>query len=142
MPATDCRRLIRISDLSDAALTDLFARARAFRADKPRSWDHLRGRFVVNLFYENSTRTRVSFEVAAGASMLGGRCLVAMKNAGLNVAMDTFMTELSSVMTNCPAARVNKTTVGPTCGFGEIEAIQLSYVTLHTRQTNSSRLAV
>lgn len=83
MPATDCRRLIRISDLSDAALTDLFARARAFRADKPRSWDHLRGRFVVNLFYENSTRTRVSFEVAA--KRLGGE-VINVTAAGTSVA--------------------------------------------------------
>lgn len=43
-------------------------------------------------YVEWSTNEKVSFEVAAGASMLGGRCLVAMKNAGLNVAMDTFMT--------------------------------------------------
>lgn len=43
-------------------------------------------------YVEWSTNEKVAFEVAAGASMLGGRCLVAMKNAGLNVAMDTFMT--------------------------------------------------
>lgn len=43
-------------------------------------------------YVEWSTNEKVSFEVAAGASMLGGRTLVAMKNAGLNVAMDTFMT--------------------------------------------------
>ena len=43
-------------------------------------------------YVEWSTNEKVSFEVAAGASMLGGRSLVAMKNAGLNVAMDTFMT--------------------------------------------------
>lgn len=43
-------------------------------------------------YVEWSTNEKVSFEVAAGASLLGGRTLVAMKNAGLNVAMDTFMT--------------------------------------------------
>ena len=43
-------------------------------------------------YVEWSTNEKVSIEVAAGASFLGGRCLVAMKNAGLNVAMDTFMT--------------------------------------------------
>ena len=39
-----------------------------------------------------STNEKVAFEVAAGASLVGARSLTAMKNAGLNVAMDTFMT--------------------------------------------------
>jgi indolepyruvate ferredoxin oxidoreductase alpha subunit len=39
-----------------------------------------------------STNEKVAFEVAAGASLVGSRALTAMKNAGLNVAMDTFMT--------------------------------------------------
>lgn len=43
-------------------------------------------------YIEWSTNEKVAFEVAAGASLVGARALVAMKNAGLNVAMDTFMT--------------------------------------------------
>ncbi len=43
-------------------------------------------------YIEWSINEKVAFEVAAGASLLGARSLVAMKNAGLNVAMDTFMT--------------------------------------------------
>jgi len=43
-------------------------------------------------YVEWSTNEKVAFEVAAGASLTGKRSLVAMKNAGLNVAMDTFMT--------------------------------------------------
>lgn len=43
-------------------------------------------------YIEWSTNEKVAFEVAAGASLVGARSLVAMKNAGLNVAMDTFMT--------------------------------------------------
>ena len=43
-------------------------------------------------YIEWSTNEKVSFEVAAGASIVGARSMVAMKNAGLNVAMDTFMT--------------------------------------------------
>lgn len=39
-----------------------------------------------------STNEKVAFEVAAGASLVGVRSLTSMKNAGLNVAMDTFMT--------------------------------------------------
>lgn len=43
-------------------------------------------------YIEWSTNEKVAFEVAAGAAQVGARSLVAMKNAGLNVAMDTFMT--------------------------------------------------
>jgi len=41
---------------------------------------------------EWSINEKIAFEVAVGASLVGARALVAMKNAGLNVAMDTFMT--------------------------------------------------
>ncbi|MEW6522756.1 MAG: indolepyruvate ferredoxin oxidoreductase subunit alpha [Bacillota bacterium] len=44
------------------------------------------------IYAEWSTNEKVAFEVAAGAAIAGVRSLVAMKNAGLNVAMDTFMT--------------------------------------------------
>lgn len=44
------------------------------------------------MYVEWSTNEKVAFEVAAGASVVGARSMVAMKNAGLNVAMDTFMT--------------------------------------------------
>ena len=45
-----------------------------------------------DFYVEWSINEKVAFEVAAGASLAGARALVAMKNAGLNVAMDTFMT--------------------------------------------------
>ncbi len=43
-------------------------------------------------YVEWSINEKVAFEVAAGASLAGGRTMTAMKNAGLNVVMDTFMT--------------------------------------------------
>ncbi|KKM09109.1 hypothetical protein SY88_20395 [Clostridiales bacterium PH28_bin88] len=43
-------------------------------------------------YVEWSTNEKIAFELAAGASQVGARSMVAMKNAGLNVAMDTFMT--------------------------------------------------
>ena len=43
-------------------------------------------------YVEWSINEKIAFEVAAGASLIGARSLVTMKNAGLNVAMDTFMT--------------------------------------------------
>lgn len=45
-----------------------------------------------DFYVEWSLNEKVAFEVAAGASLAGGRVMCAMKNAGLNVAMDTFMT--------------------------------------------------
>lgn len=43
-------------------------------------------------YVEWSTNEKVALEVVAGASVAGARALCAMKNAGLNVAMDTFAT--------------------------------------------------
>jgi len=39
-----------------------------------------------------STNEKVAIDIAAGAALVGMRSLVAMKSAGLNVAMDTFVT--------------------------------------------------
>jgi indolepyruvate ferredoxin oxidoreductase alpha subunit len=43
-------------------------------------------------YVEWSVNEKVALDLAAGASILGARTLVPMKNAGLNVAMDTLMT--------------------------------------------------
>jgi indolepyruvate ferredoxin oxidoreductase alpha subunit len=43
-------------------------------------------------YVEWSMNEKVAFEVAAGAAIVGARALTAMKNAGLNVAMDTYVT--------------------------------------------------
>ena len=45
-----------------------------------------------NYYVEWSTNEKVAFDMAAGASILGARSLVSMKNAGINVAMDTLLT--------------------------------------------------
>jgi len=45
-----------------------------------------------NYYVEWSVNEKVAFDVAAGASLIGARSLVVMKGAGLNVAMDNFMT--------------------------------------------------
>lgn len=59
--------LLGIADLDSAALDGLLRTAAAYRPllEEPSAKvDHLRGRTVVNLFLESSTRTRVSFELA------------------------------------------------------------------------------
>lgn len=56
--------LIGIKDLSASELEQLLERAQEFIDYPLRDTDLLQHRFVVNLFFENSTRTRFSFEVA------------------------------------------------------------------------------
>lgn len=41
-----------------------------------------------DIYSEWATNEKVALEVAAGASIAGGRALAAMKHAGLNVAAD------------------------------------------------------
>ena len=62
------RHLLSIEDLDRAAVERILARATNFAevADRPiKKVPSLRGRLVINLFYEASTRTRSSFELAA-----------------------------------------------------------------------------
>src|SRR5216117_3353140 len=62
------RHLISIADLSRDDVERLLATARSFESSLDREVKKLptlRGRTVVNLFYESSTRTSSSFELAA-----------------------------------------------------------------------------
>ena len=59
--------LLGIENLSREQVQTILDRARDFqpREGAPRKLDLLRGRMIVNLFFEASTRTRTSFEIAA-----------------------------------------------------------------------------
>jgi aspartate carbamoyltransferase catalytic subunit len=60
--------LLGIETLTKAEVEAILERARDFQPRKEesfRKFDILRGRMVVNLFFEASTRTRTSFEIAA-----------------------------------------------------------------------------
>ncbi len=67
-PTTTRRHLLDLDDWSPDKLRSLLDRTASMRAllDTPAAkLDTLRGTLLVTLFYENSTRTRVSFELAA-----------------------------------------------------------------------------
>jgi aspartate carbamoyltransferase catalytic subunit len=70
------RHLLTLKGLSNRQIIDLLDRAESFRRPEghaPASGDALAGRSVANLFFEPSTRTRASFELAAkrlGADVL------------------------------------------------------------------------
>jgi aspartate carbamoyltransferase catalytic subunit len=60
--------LLGIEELGRAEIEEILARAKAFQPLQTQSLkklDTLRGKMIVNLFYEASTRTRTSFEIAA-----------------------------------------------------------------------------
>jgi aspartate carbamoyltransferase catalytic subunit len=60
--------LLGIEELSRGEIEAILRRAKDFQItpnQPPKRLDILRGRMVVNLFYEASTRTRTSFEIAA-----------------------------------------------------------------------------
>src|SRR5688500_16537405 len=68
MKHSDPRHLLSILDLEREDVESLLSSAEGFEAIGEREIKKvptLRGRTVVNLFYEDSTRTRVSFELAA-----------------------------------------------------------------------------
>ncbi len=60
--------LLGIEDLSRTEIEAILQRAKDFQPVQNQSfqrWDTLRGKMIVNLFFEASTRTRTSFEIAA-----------------------------------------------------------------------------
>jgi len=64
----DCRHLLSVGDLDRGDVERLLATARSFALSQERDTKKLptlRGRLVVNMFFESSTRTSASFELAA-----------------------------------------------------------------------------
>ena len=57
--------LLDIQSLSDEALNSLLSSAQRMKADPDRFRGVCSGSLMVNLFFESSTRTRISFEIAA-----------------------------------------------------------------------------
>jgi len=73
MPASQSRHFVDALDLSPAEYADLFSLAERMRKDPAAFSDLCSGRIMATLFYEPSTRTRLSFETAM--LRLGGRVI-------------------------------------------------------------------
>jgi aspartate carbamoyltransferase catalytic subunit len=57
------KHLTHTKDLTTTEILNLFANAEKYLDEKKR--DDLKGKTIINIFFENSTRTRSSFEIAA-----------------------------------------------------------------------------
>jgi aspartate carbamoyltransferase catalytic subunit len=57
------KHLTHTKDFSKEEILQLFSNAKKYLDEKKR--DDLRGKLIINIFFENSTRTRSSFEIAA-----------------------------------------------------------------------------
>src|SRR5262245_45790370 len=78
------RHLVSIDDLSNAEILELFQKAKAFSEDL-RQHSHLcRGQILASLFFEPSTRTRLSFESAM--QRLGGGVVTAAEMQSTSAA--------------------------------------------------------
>ena len=81
---TRIRHLVSVDDLSTAEILELFQHAKRYATDL-RAWsDVCRGRILASLFYEPSTRTRLSFESAM--QRLGGGVLTAAEMSSSSAA--------------------------------------------------------
>lgn len=65
LPLPHRRALLDLDDWTPSELKAVLARAATYQRTPDVGASSLRGQVLVNLFYENSTRTRVSFEIAA-----------------------------------------------------------------------------
>lgn len=65
--------LLSISSLGDSQLDQLFAKSQDYALDPRNGLDRLAGRTIFNCFYENSTRTAMSF--AQAAARLGAQAI-------------------------------------------------------------------
>ncbi|CAG7605360.1 Aspartate carbamoyltransferase [Paenibacillus solanacearum] len=82
------KHLLGTKDLSEQEITSILDRAAYWEQYPVKVSNHLQGRFVANMFFENSTRTRFSFEVAEkrlGAEVLNFSAAVSSVQKGESI---------------------------------------------------------
>lgn len=99
--------LLGIEPMPRAAIQQIIDRSREFQpnpgAEIPRL-DTLRGRMIVNLFFENSTRTRTSFEIAA--RRLGAESVSISASASSVAKGESLVDTLNTLVAMRPSAIV------------------------------------
>jgi aspartate carbamoyltransferase catalytic subunit len=65
IPAWKNKNLIGVQSLSQSEIKKILKLAKFFKKNLGTKYNHLKGKRIVNLFMEPSTRTRIAFEVAA-----------------------------------------------------------------------------
>lgn len=78
------RSIVSVDDLSNEEIEEIFKLADDIRASRAAYMDRLRGRILATLFYEPSTRTRLSFE--SSMQRLGGGVISAWDMAASSVS--------------------------------------------------------
>lgn len=99
MPAL--RHLVSIDDLSLDEIRDLFVHARKFAEDLRASADLCRGMIAASLFYEASTRTRLSFESAM--LRLGGGVITASDIRSMSASKGESLADTARVVSGAYA---------------------------------------
>jgi len=90
------RSLVTIDDLSDGEIEALFSLADEM-GDSPKDQAELcRGKIMASLFFEPSTRTRLSFE--AGMLRLGGRVITAVDIGASSLAKGESIADMAKVV--------------------------------------------
>ena len=90
------RSVVTIDDLSDGEIEALFTLADEM-ADSPKQQDELcRGKIMASLFFEPSTRTRLSFEAAM--LRLGGRVITAVDIGASSLAKGESIADMAKVV--------------------------------------------
>ncbi len=108
------KHLLGTKGLSATELTSILDRASYWEEYPVKVSNHLQGRFVANMFFENSTRTRFSFEVAEkrlGAEVLNFTAAVSSVQKGESI-YDTVRT-LESMGIDAGVIRMNRTAFLP-----------------------------
>jgi aspartate carbamoyltransferase catalytic subunit len=90
------KSVITIDDLTNEAIEDVFELADKIRDDPRRFYGQLSGSVMASLFYEPSTRTRLSFESAW--QKLGGSVVAAWDPAALSVAKGESFSDTARVI--------------------------------------------
>ena len=95
MSMTD-RDIITIEDLSNAEIEAVFALADEISGSMDRQSDVCRGKIMASLFFEPSTRTRLSFEAAM--HRLGGNVISVVEMSNTSLAKGESIADMARVV--------------------------------------------